>query len=110
MSDQMKMQFDPEVGEHQKQAGMGIAADNRSLLLQVARNFARELGRFGGIVDADMVQRRMIETIPDYSPEQLGNAMGSLFKGGEWEPTGEFKKSERVSNHRRLLYQWRLRR
>jgi hypothetical protein len=40
-------------------------------------------------------------------PENLGNAAGSIFRRGFYF-TGEFRNSERVSNHRRTIRVWRL--
>jgi hypothetical protein len=39
----------------------------------------------------------------------LGNASGSLFKGGEWFFTGRWEKSVRIRSHGRDVKVWRLR-
>ena len=36
-------------------------------------------------------------------PELMGNAAGSLFRGNEFQFTGQWKRSERISNHARVI-------
>jgi hypothetical protein len=84
---------------------MAAAADARSGVLELAREIARELCRNRGECTADDVgellwQRHQIKT--------MGPAAGSLFKSGEFEPTGGMRKSARKKNHARLLFVWRL--
>lgn len=95
--------FNLSDGEALKAEGMAVAAANRIARLELARMIARYLGRRQCRVSADDVQRLMINC--GLGP--LGNAAGSLFRGGEWEFTGEWTKSERVSNHARCNRIWR---
>jgi hypothetical protein len=65
-----------------------------------------ELARAGnGECTADDVQRVLIEQ--GISPHALGNAAGSLFRGGDWEWTGRRVKSARVHAHANELKVWR---
>jgi hypothetical protein len=97
--------FEAQKSESRKARGMGVAADARTGVLDLARAIARELCTSQGECTADDVgellwQRHQIKT--------LGPAAGSLFKSGEFEPTGSFRKSTRKKNHARLLFVWRL--
>ncbi len=98
--------FEAQKSESQKTHGMAAAAEARSGVLELAREIARELCRTRGECTADDVgellwQRHQIRT--------MGPAAGSLFKSGEFEPTGTMRKSARKKNHARLLFVWRLR-
>ncbi len=97
--------FDATESERRKREGMAVAEQNRSELLGLARAVARGIANSSGTVHADQVGRVMKAR---YSIDSLGPAAGSLFKGGDWEWTGEFVKSARVTNHGRLLRVWRL--
>lgn len=98
--------FDAVAGERAKQEGMARAADNRAVLLEMARGFAHQHALLHGTVTADDVARQM--AVHGFSPSALGPAAGSLFKTSEWEWTGEYVKSIRVSNHSRMIRVWRL--
>ena len=93
--------FDAEAGRIERDAGMQLAADARAELLEQAREVARQVAREKGTVTCDDVRR-------EFDPP-LGNAWGSLFKTDEWEFAGEWRRSEIVSNHRRAMCDWRLR-
>jgi len=97
--------FDFDTAEKQKRRGMAIAALSRPSELELARNVARELCLSRGSTTADEVGKVIYR---NYGIESLGPAAGSLFKGGDFEPTGEMRKSSRKSNHARLLFVWRL--
>ena len=97
--------FEAVKSESRKTHGMSAASKARSGVLDLARAIARELCSRQGECTADDVgellwQRHQIKT--------LGPAAGSLFKSGEFEPTGSFRKSARKKNHARLLFVWRL--
>ena len=96
-------EFNLPEGEELRDEGMGLAAGNRAETLQIARKIARYIGRRQRLVSADDVQRIMIA----HGLGHLGNAAGSLFRGDEWEFTGQWTKSERVSNHARQNRIWR---
>ncbi len=84
---------------------MDQAAEAKTEQLNIARDIARELCLLHGDTDADQVGKLLFER---YEIKSLGPAAGSLFKNGEFEPTGQMRKSERKSNHSRLLHVWKL--
>ena len=96
--------FDYAESQQRKEEGMALAASARPGDLEVARNIARHIARIGdGTCNADQVgielEARGIE---------LGNASGSLFKGGCWEFTGRRIRSARKSRHAGEIKVWRL--
>jgi hypothetical protein len=101
-----KTTFDAVKAEGGKRKGMAQAVAAREPILQVARRLAVEIGRIRGKVTADDVQMELIRQ--GYHPSDLGPAAGSIFKTAEFEFTGEWIKSERVSNHSRYLRVWRV--
>ena len=99
--------FDADQAKADKEAGMQQAAEHRMGVLEAAQEIALELGRIHSAgVHIDMVQRRLIAA--GYHPSELGNAAGSVFKGDQWEFTGHWHKSARISNHHRDTKIWRL--
>ena len=98
--------FSAEKSTNRKEHGMAAAADGKADVLELARALARELCRSRGECTADDVGELLWER---HQIKSMGPAAGSLFKSGEFEPTGAFRKSARKKNHARLLYVWRLR-
>ena len=98
--------FHSERGEQLRLDGMAQAADNSRDNLLLARKVAAQIakGRFDRCVTADDVGRVMKA---DYKLDSLGPAAGSIFKTNQWEWTGEFRKSKRITNHSRMLRVWR---
>ena len=98
--------FHSRLGEQLRLSGMEMAADNARDYLLLARKVAVEVahGKFDNCVTADDVGRVLKA---DYGLDTLGPAAGSIFKTGDWEWTGNFRKSKRVTNHSRLLRVWR---
>lgn len=101
----MNAQFNERQGDFLKELGMRTAEDNALSVLEIAREIAREICRSKGVVNADdvgilMKSRHHVDT--------LGPAAGSLFRGKGWVFTGNWIKSKRVSNHSRMLREWRL--
>ena len=99
--------FDAGRAEKARAAGMRAAASSHQLLLAVLR---RELiriaeGRVTRSVTADDAQAWLLER--GYPTTALGNAAGSLFRGGTWVCVG-YKPSERVSRHRNRIAVWQL--
>jgi len=82
-----------------RQEGMDLAAEKRTFLLGLARRILVDAARRHPDLEstADDAQRGLIAR--GYSPEDLGNAAGSLFSESCWEKTDRWQKSERVSNH-----------
>jgi len=75
-------------------------------VLKLARVIAREHAWRYGSVNADIVGKIMKD---NYGIDSIGPAAGSLFRGAEWEFTGQRVLSSRVSNHSREIKVWRLR-
>ena len=100
--------FDLPKAKKLRDAGKDRAATERRELLGVAQEYAVNLCRFLTVpITADEVYDAMAVT--ERHPERLGNAWGSVFKGPEWEWTGEWRQSTRVSNRGRYIRVWRLR-
>ena len=101
--------FDAAASEDAKATGIDRATGSlpmwNVMLLDAARGIARIIAREGGTVTADDVVRRFADKGIDLTAK-LGNAMGSLFKGPEWEWTGDYIKSARVHAHSNLLRVW----
>ena len=99
--------FDLDEGERRRDRGKADVAQSRETLLRIARGFAREiaLSRVERDCTADDVARMLIH----HALPLLGNAAGSLFNQTEWEFTGEWRASERASNHGHQNRVWRLR-
>lgn len=99
--------FDSQRGELEKKAGMKAAADAKKSYLERARWGAFLIARRGdGTCNMDQVAEYL--AFLGISPEDLGNAAGSVFKGKEWVFTGRRIKSARVSSHAREIKIWRL--
>lgn len=99
--------FDDKQGDLLKVEGMAKAAKNRKDLLATARSIAKHVARTSTkcTVTTDDVGRILKR---DYGVQSLGPAAGSIFKGKEWEFTGNWVKSKRITNHSRMLREWRL--
>ncbi len=97
-------QFDLAAGLQAKEEGMALAAENRKRLLTVARAIARGIGLVRREVTMDMVSREMLKR---NLPIDLGPAAGSVFKTDQWEWTGRYTKSHRITNHGRMIRIWR---
>lgn len=103
---QIALIFDAEDSRDRKRVGMARAATNRNVLLDKAREIARELARRDGETHSDAVSQELMQR--GY-PDCLGPAAGSIFKTSEWVFTGRFVNSARITNHSRLLRVWALR-
>ena len=96
--------FDEDLSDKLKEEGMARAEANAETPLQLARWSAKSIARDKGVVNADDVGRRL----QWHGIDSLGPAAGSLFKGKEWEFTGNWVKSKRITNHSRMIREWRL--
>lgn len=103
------IEFDAARGEAGKVRGMDLARLGRAGLLEAARGAMVELAlsRQSREVTADDISLWLIRC--GRNPSDLGPATPSVFRSGDWEWTGRWQKSERVSNHRSDLRVWRLR-
>jgi hypothetical protein len=105
-----KSEFDPALAERFKREAMACAASSpahqellrllRPALVSIALSRSPDRS-----VTADDAQVWLGEH--GYPPAALGNAAGSLFRGGQWELVG-YRQSERVSRHRNRVGVWRL--
>ena len=103
-SDQSDL-FSAEKGDRLKREGMAISRDKRSDELIVARSIAMEhVLRYGEVTADDVGECLDRRGLADC----LGPAAGSIFKTKDFEWTGKYVKSARVSNHSRMLRVWRL--
>jgi hypothetical protein len=102
--------FAPSAGEPATKAGRRGVQLCRQPLLDLARDAVRaaalsRLERFATVDDACLY-------LPAWGRESsdLGSAADEIFKGAEWEFTGEWRPSRRKSNKPRRVRVWRLRR
>ena len=93
-------------GEQLRLNGMGMAADNSTEYLSLARKVAATIakGRINRCATADDVGRVLKD---DYGLDSLGPAAGSIFRHPDWESTGARRRSKRITNHSRELRVWR---
>jgi hypothetical protein len=96
--------FDAIESADRKEAALA-KLDNADVLT-MARSIARLHAWQHGTVNADIVGKIMKD---NYGIDSIGPAAGSLFRGAEWEFTGQRVLSSRVSNHSREIKVWRLR-
>jgi hypothetical protein len=91
--------------ERLKHEGMRSAANAKKAQLRLARDIAVRIAltRDDFTCHADLVQSVLIEM-----GINLGNAAGSIFTQKDWQFTGEFVKSKRVSNHASIRRVWKL--
>ena len=101
--------FDQERGEALKKKGMekALAGANQSLLERV-RQAVREIAVLRNSREASGDDARRWLESNGYNSGSLGMAMGSLFKNGEWLPTGRTIKTEVATSHARPIMVWRL--
>ena len=97
--------FDRDESERRKEKGMAMAANNKVILLRMARGIAMQLVQKHGTVHADMVGEEMWK---QHQIKTLGPAAGALFKQKHWKFTGDWYPSARKSNHGRMLRIWSL--
>lgn len=97
--------FSATQGVQEQQAGVAQAAAFRAEILSRARYAAKILGKTGSVVTADDVYALLIAN--GYNIDALGPAAGAIFRGKNWKFTGEWKQSNRVSNHARLNRVWK---
>jgi hypothetical protein len=74
-------------------------------ILTLARQCAHDWATTHCTVNADQVGRMMMDL---HGIDSIGPAAGALFRGAEWEFTGQRVLSSRVSNHSREIKVWRL--
>ena len=100
--------FDLKLGSALRDEGSERAATVRADLLALGRKFCRDaaLRRPDRTATADDASRGFLtHNLP---ADSLGNGAGALFRGKDWEFTGQWKASARVSNHGHQNRVWRL--
>jgi hypothetical protein len=105
-----KTDFDPALAEKWKREKMAAAAASpaHQELLNLLRPALRAIALARSpdrCVTADDAQKWLVDR--GYEAGALGNAAGSLFKGGEWKLIG-YRMSDRVSRHRNRVGIWQL--
>jgi hypothetical protein len=98
--------FDAIAAREAADAGIARAAKNNSMVLDLAKKKAVELGRKQTFVTADDVQAALVDV--GLSEHHLGNAAGAVFRNKKlWHYTGETVQSTRVSRHGALIRKWK---
>jgi hypothetical protein len=97
--------FDAQESADRKESAIA-KLENCDSFLTLARELARGYATHFGTVNADIVGKLMKS---EYDIDSIGPAAGALFRGPEWEFTGQRVLSSRVSNHSREIKVWRLR-
>ncbi len=100
--------YDMQQSEQGKQEGMALAANIKQERLTKARLLAVEIAlrQVNREITSDMVGIAM----QAHGMPPLGPSMGNLFRDGNWQFTGKYVKSSKVSNHSRMLRVWALKR
>jgi hypothetical protein len=105
----MMEQLNLSLGKKLRDEGIDAASSPRyrSALLTKVREIARSVAAFSplGITADDVAAHCSRHGLPF---EALGKAAGGIFRGGDFEPTGEWRQSPRASNHARPQRVWRL--
>lgn len=99
--------FDLAAGEAAKELGLRCAQDAHPGLLEIAQELAEKEAakKEDRIISADDVYRALEA---GGLPTDLGAAAGGIFRNvKKWAFTGKWVKSERVSNHARVIRKWR---
>jgi hypothetical protein len=98
-------QFNLALAEKEKLYGLDRAEFNDEGFVHSMRHVARELIKQYGRITTDDLRKFAIDH--DIAPKS-GHAWGAIFKGKEFEVCG-MTKSKLVSNHARMIREWRLR-
>jgi hypothetical protein len=100
-------EFDSGLAERFRDRGIRAAANAHQELLAQVKGALIRIARVRSdrCVSADDAARWLIEH--NHSPASLGNAMGAIFRGGEWVLKG-YRPSERTSRHRNRIGIWQL--
>jgi hypothetical protein len=88
-----------------KEWGQLLAAENRADVLAIAQSVAYKLGQRQRHVCIDDVCDKLKEL--GIERKELGNAAGSVFKGGRWETVG-FVLSRQPKRHAGVIRLWSL--
>lgn len=105
MSNQLTI-FDAIASREVRDAGIGLAVDNKASLVIKAREIAVEIARREGTVDMDRVTKELMAQ--GERSDCLGNAAGGVFRDKRFVWTGRFTKATRIQSHSNLLRVWSL--
>ena len=110
MSDPFGFDRDQEIAEgtRLKEEGIESASEARKELLSRVKREAVVLAQTRGEISADDVAIHCKHTLGIDLSERIGNAAGSIFRGGDWEWTGKVRLSVRASRRRNMVRVWRL--
>ena len=87
-----------------KEQGIARAVEGKEKLLDDARQIAKIIAIDGdGTCNADQVAN----ALKLRKMEPLGRAAGALFRGADWEFTGNYIESEQTQNHGHPIKVWR---
>lgn len=104
----MSTTMDLFAGIEARDRGMELAESSRSGLVAELRSRLAYLARQRASRTANADDFEALLGLMGKKHSDLGNAAGSIFHSAEWEWTGEFVPSRRVSNHGRFIRTWRL--
>lgn len=96
--------FDADESQRRKREGMEAGAAARARPLELGRAIAYEYCKQHGEVHAEDVGRLLYDR---HGIRTLGQATGSLFRGGLYVPTGEMHIATRKTSKGRLMQVWR---
>jgi hypothetical protein len=99
--------FDAPEAELRKAAGLAQVYRHNETWVSIARRCAESIAREHGTVTADEVRNVLYPL--GYIPRHP-NAWGAVFKGTQFEWTGEWIKSRIPERHGNNIRVWRLRR
>ncbi len=99
--------FDPKRGDELREEGMERAAGKRENLLREARAAAILHSMVYGSCTMDDVHADLATSYESYTPADLGNAAGSIFRGERWHDTSQRVKSRRAARHSNKITVWK---
>ena len=89
--------------------GIARVEENNGTWLERMRGKARNLARHNGQVNIDELRQWSAYLEADHGiVARHPNAWGAIFKSDEWEQTGTYQASTRISSHARRIWNWRL--
>lgn len=91
--------------EAAKEAGIAQAAASRTVLLERAREVARNLATHAENSETNSDEVSTELELQGIDSTELGNAAGAIFRGKGWKLVG-YKKSVRVSRHANKIGIW----
>ncbi len=103
-----QLDFNLAAGIADREEGLALAATNRSELLAIGRTLVKRAALRNYSREATADDAALGLSNMGFPANVLGNAAGSLFRGKEWEFTGQWRPSRRVSNHAHQNRVWRL--